>query len=601
MSDQRFTKKSFIGSGGMATVYRAYDTLFAHDVAIKEIVEAHRGDELIREMFLEEARKMRKVEDKHVVKVYEIMGASEIPTIIEEFMADGDLASRLGDSGLKTDEALEILEQVLMGLRAIHKAGLVHRDIKPDNVLAHEGVWKITDFGVAMTGQEEALHFVASKYAAPEVLLDPNSIGAKTDLYSLGIMAVEMLLGPERFQAAVKEAMASQDGLNVPASRAGEQAFWQQWIASSVELPPVNTIDDSLSEDVAEYLSGLCRRSIEERPTDCDVALHDLRRLRESERNRRGALTEEDPRMKKQREKHESKPTPDPEPDSGKANKPRWGRRLGVAAVVVVALLITTFMLLPGDSRVRIDLVSNPPGADVRVNGVLMEGWPTPTWYKGNWGDSVTFEMEGMLPAGVVVAEGVDGLTIGEEGLMLEVSLAPALSITTSAEAEAYLRDKLPSNWSLDLSLDGIDPADELHTVEVGTPLNFKVESERAGKLMMLHLGSDDAVTLVYPAPDGSSLQLVEKQPLAVGGELNLEAAEPLGNEWFVFIVAADLPPVPAINGGQRVGQWARRYQFSLGDSPGQELVYWLADALDAETASASILATEVVYRVASR
>ena len=212
-------------------------------------------NESVRNLFLSEARKMASVRHQNVVQVYDIIDDTEIPTILMEYMSGGSLATRMGSDPLPTEVVLRIIRQVGEGLQAIHDAGLVHRDVKPENILEEAGNYKITDFGVAMTGDEDALPFVTNKYAAPEVLIEPDKISAASDLYSLGIMAIEMILGPRDFELAVREAIEQDDELQLPSIRDSAQAFWQRWVASSVELPLLNTIDDSVPEEVAEFLA----------------------------------------------------------------------------------------------------------------------------------------------------------------------------------------------------------------------------------------------------------------------------------------------------------------------------------------------------------
>ena len=98
-----------------------------------------------------------------------------------EYMSGGSLATRMGTDPLPTEVVLRITRQVAEGLQAIHDAGLVHRDVKPENILEEAGNYKITDFGVAMTGDEDALPFVTNKYAAPYKKYMSQGAGQGTD------------------------------------------------------------------------------------------------------------------------------------------------------------------------------------------------------------------------------------------------------------------------------------------------------------------------------------------------------------------------------------------------------------------------------------
>ena len=234
MNDSRYVEKNYVGSGGMASVYKAFDTTLRRHVAIKEMTEQFLENENVRNLFLSEARKMASVRHQNVVQVYDIIDNTENPTILMEYMSGGSLATRMGTDPLPTEVVLRIIRQVAEGLKAIHDVGLIHRDVKPENILEEAGNYKITDFGVAVTGDEDAVPFVTNKYAAPEVLIDPHQISAASDLYSLGIMAVEMILGPREFELMIREAIEQDDELQLPAIKDSAQAFWQRWVASSV-------------------------------------------------------------------------------------------------------------------------------------------------------------------------------------------------------------------------------------------------------------------------------------------------------------------------------------------------------------------------------
>ena len=354
MENERYTDKTYVGAGGMAQVYKAYDKDLERNVAIKELSEQLRDNEDIRRMFLAEARKMAQVAHQNVVQVYDIIDG-EVPTIMMEYMGGGSLATRMGASALPPSTVLPILEQVIRGLQAIHDAGLIHRDVKPENILEQGGKYKITDFGVAMSGEEETLPFVTNKYAAPEVLTDPSKIQPSSDIYSLGIMAIELLLGTRRFEEVVKEALESDsEELQLSAIKGSAHAFWQQWVGGTAVLPPLNTIDDSISEDLSKFLCKLTARNPADRPQDCASLIAELGQLKEDEGLRASAHTEYSPKMKRQMDKSKAEAA---KIGGEKKKQPMWFK-LVVGAGIAILLAFTWLLMLP--SQMELEFRPNP-------------------------------------------------------------------------------------------------------------------------------------------------------------------------------------------------------------------------------------------------
>lgn len=595
MENDRYKGKTYIGTGGMALVYKAYDEKLERNVAVKELAEQLCDNPEIRKIFLDEARKMAQVMHQNVVQVYDVIDG-KVPTILMEYMGGGNLASRMGVSGMPAATVIPMLEQVIRGLKAIHDANVIHRDVKPENILEHEGNYKITDFGVAMSGEEDTLPFVTNKYAAPEVLADPSSISAASDIYSLGIMAVELLLGSRQFEEVVKEALESDNGaLQLSAIKGSAQAFWQQWVGGSAELPPLHTLDEAISPELSAFLVRLTARDQSARPQACAELLEELEEIKRAEGIRAAAVTEPNPKMKRMLDKKKAQ-----EADAGTAGKkqPLWFK---LAAGVAIVLLLGIALLMLRPTRFYLDVVTTPPGATVTVNGQLLEDDPTPTWFNGAWGDTVIFQAPGGEPVEILLAEDMEGLSETEEGLKLELDLgvSPAhTSIMNSEEAAQYLQARLPAANPLEVSLDGFAPTEEGYSVKVKSPLNYQIRSGRAGHLMALHLGSDNVLTLIYPSPRGDSPQLAEPGTVSLGRELDLMATEPLGKEWMVFVVVDEPPMPPVVRGAQPAGGWALRYPFGGQDSPGRDMVLWLSDLLENSTVSSALVQVEVVYRM---
>lgn len=590
IDSSRYTEKTYVGSGGMASVYKAFDVKLRRHVAIKEMSEQFRDNEEVRNMFINEARKMALVRHQNVVQVYDIF-EGEIPTIIMEHMGGGSLATRSGTSSLPPDVVLGIIRQVGSGLCAIHDAGLVHRDIKPENILEENGRYKITDFGVAVTGDEEALPFVTNKYAAPEVLVDPARIGPSSDIYSLGVMAAELLLGPRKFEEAVREAIERDSEVQLPAIKNSVQAFWQQWVASDAELPMLNKIDESIPQGVADFIKKVTHRQRSERILDCRAFLKELDKVIEETGERASAPTEFSPKMKRRLDRSKAEKAQDS--GSGKKKKPLWFKLLVGTGVLLLLGVAALFLLPSGARNYYFDVVTDPAGATVLVNGEPVDDGVTPVRIVGTWGDVVTLQLGEDTATELTLADGMEGLSVGDGAYQLEVGLTTPFSINSSEQAANWLREHLQAQWPVNASIPGIEGSPPIQ-VAIDTLLSFDVESTEAGALLVLHLSADNHATLIYPTPNGMTPRLDAGVTSNLGEELRLVAREPLGHEWILFVVTTDTLAVPEIDGMVPIETSMRTYPIAGAGSPGQELVVWLAGMLEAENTSGTFLEVEI-------
>jgi hypothetical protein len=509
-----------------------------------------------------------------------------------EYMGGGSLATRVGTSSLPVDVVLQIVRQIAAGLRAIHEAGLVHRDIKPENILEEGGKYKITDFGVAITGEEESMPFVTNKYAAPEVLIEPSKIGQSSDIYSLGIIAIELLLGPREFELAVKEAIEQDTELALPAIKNSAQAFWQQWVASPMELPPLNKIDESIPQEVSDFLRNVTRRDRSERIPDCRTFIKELDRVIAQTGQRAAAETEYSDKMKRRLEKAQTAKST----EGGKPKKPLWFKIVAGVGVLILVGLIALFMAPSGPSYYYFNVVTEPEGAAILWNGEPTEAETTPGQIVATWGDTVTLSLDGGELSDIVLQEDMAGLTVVQDQYeyTLEVELIAQLDITTSEQAAAYLDERLDMPWPVDASIPGFDVTG-LIPVPIGTEITFNVTSNEVGSLMVLHLSADNYATVIYPAPNGFAPKLEAGNMLNVGEELRLVTRNPLGKEWLLFVIADGLGPPPEPDGVIPIENTMRAYPIAGRGSPGQELVTWLAESARTVRASTTRLDVEIV------
>jgi hypothetical protein len=202
LAGDRYELEDRLGHGGMATVYRARDLKLDREVAIKLLADNFAGDDEVRKRFSREARLAARLDHPNVVQVFDVGEDEDRPFIVMEHVEGGTLEDRLNRRrrSLDRDEALRLLGQLCEGLGHAHAKKLVHRDIKPQNLLLRESddCLKITDFGIARAAEETTRLTRPGKvigtdrYMAPEQLAD-GRITAATDVYACGVVADEVL------------------------------------------------------------------------------------------------------------------------------------------------------------------------------------------------------------------------------------------------------------------------------------------------------------------------------------------------------------------------------------------------------------------------
>lgn len=251
----------------MATVYVATDLRLERRIALK-VMHAHLSDDsAFQSRFIQEARAAARLADPHVVNVFDQGQDGELAYLVMEYLPGITLRELLREQKrLTIPQTITIMDAILAGLSAAHRAGIVHRDVKPENVLlAEDGRIKIGDFGLARattantaTGQQ-LLGTIA--YLAPE-LVTRGTADARSDIYALGIMLYEMLVGEQPYK--------------------GEQPMQIAFQHATESVPRPSVRNPAVPEQLDELVLWATEKSPDDRPDDAQQMLE---RLREIERD----------------------------------------------------------------------------------------------------------------------------------------------------------------------------------------------------------------------------------------------------------------------------------------------------------------------------
>ena len=262
--DGRYRVRARIARGGMATVYVATDLRLERRVALK-VMHSHLSDDTVFQgRFIQEARAAARLADPHVVNVFDQGQDGEMAYLVMEYLPGITLRDLLREQRrLSIPQTITIMDAVLSGLAAAHRAGIVHRDVKPENVLlAEDGRIKIGDFGLARatsantaTGQM-LLGTIA--YLAPE-LVTRGTADARSDIYALGIMLYEMLVGEQPYK--------------------GEQPMQIAYQHATDSVPRPSAKNPGVPEQLDELVMWATEREPDERPSDARAMLDRLREI----------------------------------------------------------------------------------------------------------------------------------------------------------------------------------------------------------------------------------------------------------------------------------------------------------------------------------
>jgi len=270
----KYVIREQVGTGGMAVIYKAHDAMLDRFVAVKQIAPHLAQDERFVERFRTEAQTLAKLSSSqaNIVSVYELIQQDGLLFLVMEYVEGTTLRALMDRGPIPLQTAMGILLSTALGLKAMHSQGIVHRDLTPANIMmAKDGALKITDFGlIGHSGGKTSLPMGTTKYMAPEMFTG-IPVDARADLYGLGMIAYEMLVGPEKFAEAFKDVIRDEKA---------QQVRWMHWHSNpTMKPPPLRDLQPGIPPLVAKIVERMMDKDPTKRFPSADQIIRWLRRL----------------------------------------------------------------------------------------------------------------------------------------------------------------------------------------------------------------------------------------------------------------------------------------------------------------------------------
>ncbi len=262
----RYEVESELTQGGMGVIFLARDPYIQRQVVIKVLMYSRMLDEVYREFFQREAELIAALEHPAIVPVYDFGWHGQQPYIVMRYMSEGSLDDRLKQGELKLTEAAHILKRVSEALDAAHARNIIHRDVKPSNILFDStGEAFLSDFGIAKSKtivDDDGEWLVGTPaYMSPEQVKGEN-VDARSDVYALGVVLYRLLAGQLPFSSdsttALINAHVDMPVPDVRLVKANIPAVWQEVVAKAMAKDPNDryaTAGD-FARDVNEVVNG---------------------------------------------------------------------------------------------------------------------------------------------------------------------------------------------------------------------------------------------------------------------------------------------------------------------------------------------------------
>jgi tRNA A-37 threonylcarbamoyl transferase component Bud32 len=380
----RYRLEAKLGSGGMSTVYLARDQTLDRSVAVKVMHREMSEQPEQLERFRQEARAVAKLSHPNVVSVIDAGEDGGYPYIVFEYVEGETLKQRISRIGaLDTQEAIAYAIEVARGLTVAHARKMVHRDIKPQNILIdHEGRAKLTDFGISRQLEQDGMTATGrvlgtTDYVAPEQAMGKGS-DQRSDIYSLGVVLYEMLVGQVPFEADSQVGVAMKH--------------------VNEELPDVQSRRPEVSAAVALVVERSTAKKIGERYQEIGEMIDDLSTALEVEAARAGSTTGEATSV--------LDAVPAPRRKLATGRRASW---LAIAGILLIAGAVLLAVHLIGNGSIGNGGAAVGKGSEVKVAsatdydpegdgeevgskvGLAVDGNPTGTAWETEHYDSETF------------------------------------------------------------------------------------------------------------------------------------------------------------------------------------------------------------------
>lgn len=273
-TNQRYRLDKVIGSGGMGVVHVGYDTVLMRSVALKQLFGHLVQDNEQTERFRQEALALASLSHPHIVTIHDLLKDSGHFWIVMEMLTGGSLAEKLTDvTKMDVGESVEITCNVAAGLGFAHRNGVVHRDVKPPNILfATDETPKLTDFGNAKLTEsivhtQEGLMLGSPAYMSPEQVTG-NPLDHRTDIYSLGVSLYQMLTGKVPFEGEMS-AILAQHVTQTPQPPSELNPAIPQALDAALLIMLSKAPEDRF-QDADSLISALCEAT--SRTEKCEIA-----------------------------------------------------------------------------------------------------------------------------------------------------------------------------------------------------------------------------------------------------------------------------------------------------------------------------------------
>jgi eukaryotic-like serine/threonine-protein kinase len=348
MIDAKYRVERVLGRGGTGIVVLATHVLIQQEVAIKVLTREFETEPIARERFLREARAATMIRSEHVVRVFDYGSSDGLPYIVMELLEGVNVAKLLERGPLSVNEAIDCILQVCVALAEVHVAGIIHRDVKPENLFVTRGprgeaLVKIIDFGISKilpSGRRGHAAIITSEdllgspvYMSPEQIRAPREVDQRTDIWSVGAVFYELLTAASPFMAPTLSELFRAIEVSPPeplgSYRSGIPALVQQAIGRCLEKSP-----DKRFADIGELAEALRPEAPPRARAYVDSTLEVLRRARVPRATPVASWA-----------------APSFAESNGRKTTRRWPRRVVWASAAIVGVLAVGAPLLAANGR----------------------------------------------------------------------------------------------------------------------------------------------------------------------------------------------------------------------------------------------------------